>query len=180
ATLVAGAVLGYGFTAFVGGALAQLDLSGDSADAFVLAGLAIPILGQALMLAGPLFLYVFRSRLREPLDGLTFGAASALGFTLASSLTKFWPLIAGPALRITSPLNQATYPDGIVTITGQASRIAMLTLDGAQLLHDKDGSFSTTLTFPAGESILTFVATDRFGRRVTATRSIFVPITTNP
>lgn len=96
ATLVAGAVLGYGFTAFVGGALAQLDLSGDSADAFVLAGLAIPILGQALMLAGPLFLYVFRSRLREPLDGLTFGAASALGFTLASSLTKFWPLIAGP------------------------------------------------------------------------------------
>jgi RsiW-degrading membrane proteinase PrsW (M82 family) len=48
------------------------------------------------MLAGPLFLYLFRVRFREPLDGLTFGAASALGFTLASSLTVFWPLIAGP------------------------------------------------------------------------------------
>ena len=95
-TLVAGAVLGYGFTAFVGGALADLDLSGDNSSAVLLEAVAIPIVAQALMLAGPLFLYLFRRRFREPLDGLTFGAASALGFTLASSLTKFWPLIAGP------------------------------------------------------------------------------------
>jgi hypothetical protein len=95
-TMVAGAVFGYVFTAYSGDALAQLDLTGDTSSAYLLAGVAIPIVAQALMLAGPLFLYSFRGRFREPLDGLTFGAASALGFTLASSLATFWPLISGP------------------------------------------------------------------------------------
>jgi RsiW-degrading membrane proteinase PrsW (M82 family) len=96
ATMFAGAILGYAFTAYVGGAVADLNLTGDSSNAFLLAGVAIPIIAQALMLAGPLSLYWLRSGFREPLDGLTFGAASALGFTLATSLTTFWPLIAGP------------------------------------------------------------------------------------
>lgn len=96
ATMVAGAVLGYAFTAFAGGVVSRLNLTGDNARAFLLAGVVLPIAAQALMLGGPLFLYTFRSRFREPLDGLTFGAASALGFTLASSLTTFWPLIEGP------------------------------------------------------------------------------------
>jgi RsiW-degrading membrane proteinase PrsW (M82 family) len=59
------------------------------------------------MLAGPLFLYLFRARFREPLDGLTFGAASALGFTVASSLTAFWPLIEGPLVSSGAPLDWA-------------------------------------------------------------------------
>lgn len=104
-TMVAGAILGFAFTATLGGATAQLDLTGDSDTAFLLAGVVVPIAAQALMLAGPLFLYQFRSRLREPLDGLTFGAASALGFTLASSLTALWPLIAGPVVGTGSALD---------------------------------------------------------------------------
>jgi Glucodextranase, domain B len=86
-----------------------------------------------------------------------------------------WPLLAGPGLVVTSPQNNASFPGGIVAIAGKAPRAAELTLNGAPLLHDQDGSFSSTLTFPRGGSILTFVATDRFGRVVTATRSIFVP-----
>lgn len=105
ATMVAGAVLGYAFTSFSGAAVSRLNLTGDKDNAFVLAGVAIPIVAQALMLAGPLFLYVFRSRFHEPLDGLTFGAASALGFTLASSLTAIWPLIVGPLLASGAPLD---------------------------------------------------------------------------
>jgi hypothetical protein len=106
-TMVAGAILGFAFTTTLGSALAQLDITGDSSTAFLLAGIVVPIAGQALMLVGPLFLYMFRSRLREPLDGLTFGAASALGFTLASSLTAVWPLIAGPLIGIGSPVDWA-------------------------------------------------------------------------
>jgi RsiW-degrading membrane proteinase PrsW (M82 family) len=106
-TIVAGAMLGYAFTAYVGGYLGQLDITGDSDSAFLLAGLAIPIVAQALMLAGPLFLYLFRTRFREPLDGLTFGAASALGFTLTSSLTTFWPLLAGPLVGSGNTLDWA-------------------------------------------------------------------------
>jgi hypothetical protein len=105
ATMVVGAALGYAFTSFSGAAVSQLNLTGDKENAFVLAGVAIPIVAQGLMLAGPLLLYVFRDRFREPLDGLTFGAASALGFTLTSSLTAIWPLINGPLIGSGAPLD---------------------------------------------------------------------------
>ncbi|MFA6414560.1 MAG: hypothetical protein WC217_01135 [Candidatus Paceibacterota bacterium] len=86
-----------------------------------------------------------------------------------------WPLLAGPSLSIDSPLDNAPFPGGIVTVTGRAPRAAQLSLNGALVLHDQSGYFSSTLTFPRGGSILTFDATDRFGRTVTATRSVFVP-----
>lgn len=86
-----------------------------------------------------------------------------------------WPLIAGPQLIIDVPAPNAVFTDGIVTVQGKAVRTAELILDGTLVLHDQEGNFSSTLTFPRGGSILTFVATDRFGRSVTATRSIFVP-----
>lgn len=107
ATMAAGIVLGFAFTTLSGGALEQLEVTADRDTAFVLAGVVIPIVAQALMLAGPLFLYLFRARFREPLDGLTFAAASALGFTLASSLTSFWPLIEGPLVAGGDPLDWA-------------------------------------------------------------------------
>jgi hypothetical protein len=105
ATMVAGAVLGYAFTSFAGRAVSLLNLTGDRENAFVLAGVAIPIVAQALMLAGPLFLFAVRGRFREPLDGLTFGAASALGFTLTSSLTRFWPAITGSLVAGGDPID---------------------------------------------------------------------------
>lgn len=90
-----------------------------------------------------------------------------------------WPLVAGPSLSLSSPAEHASFPGGIVDIRGEAGRTAQLTQGGAPVLRDKDGSFSSTLTFPSGGSILTFVATDRFGRTVAATRSIFVPADTS-
>jgi hypothetical protein len=105
ATMVIGAGLGHVFTLLTGSGLSQLNLTGDSSSAFLLTGVALPIVAQVLMLAGPLFLYVLRSRYREPLDGLTFGAASALGFTLTSSLTALWPLISGPLVGTDAPFD---------------------------------------------------------------------------
>jgi hypothetical protein len=106
ATMVVGAVLGFIFTSYAGSAASRLSLTGDRDTGFVLAGVAIPVIAQLLMLVGPLSLYLFRGgRFREPLDGLTFGAASALGFTLASSLTDFWPLISGPLVASGAPLD---------------------------------------------------------------------------
>ena len=86
-----------------------------------------------------------------------------------------WPLIAGPTLTIESPSDNSAFPGGIVEVQGKAGRIALLTLDGAPMLHEANGTFSSTLTFPHGGSILTFIATDRFGRQITTTRNIFVP-----
>lgn len=106
-TMAVGLVLGYAFAYVSGGALARFELTGDTQNAFVMSAVVIPIAAQVLMLAGPMFLYFFRGRFREPLDGLTFGAASALGFTLASSLTAFWPLISGPLVSQGSTLDWA-------------------------------------------------------------------------
>jgi hypothetical protein len=107
ATMLLGALLGLAFANVTGPLLSQLDLTGDRESAFVLAGIAIPVVAQFLMLAGPAFLYLFRARFREPLDGLTFGAASGLGLSLASSLTAFWPLISGPLVATGSPFDWA-------------------------------------------------------------------------
>ena len=100
----------------------------------------------------------------------------AILFISASyGLTRAWPLIAGPTLSIASPADNTSFPDGIVTVSGRAARATTLTLDGAPLLYQEDGSFSSTLTFPRGSSILPLVATDRLGRTVVATRTVFVP-----
>lgn len=101
------------------------------------------------------------------------GAILLFGFGYGS--VEAWPLMAGPTLSISSPADDAAFPGGIVTVEGKALRAAELTIDGTTVLHNQDGSFSSTLTLPRGGSILTFVATDRFGRSVTAARSIFVP-----
>jgi hypothetical protein len=100
---------------------------------------------------------------------------AALTILIGYGLIEAWPLLAGPSLSIASPADNAPFPGGIVAIRGSAPRAAQLLLNGAPVLHDQDGGFSSTLTFPRGGSILTFAATDRFGRTVTATRSIFVP-----
>lgn len=108
-----------------------------------------------------------------PIRQLIAGLLIILG---AYGCFEAWPLIAGPSLSITSMTEDSLSQDaGVVRIQGRAARAATLTLDGAPLLHDQDGQFSSTLTFPRGGSILTFVATDRFGRTATSTHAIFVP-----
>lgn len=99
----------------------------------------------------------------------------ALSLFAIYGLVEAWPLLAGPALSIETPVDLATVPDGIVTVRGNARRVATLMLNGAPLLHNADGEFVETLTFPPETSILTLIATDRFGRSISATRTVFVP-----
>lgn len=98
-----------------------------------------------------------------------------LAALLAYGLFEARPLLVGPVVALASPEDGASYPGGIVTIEGRASRVAALTLDGAPLLPDQSGHFAATLAFPRGGSILTLVASDRFGRTVTKERLIYVP-----
>jgi hypothetical protein len=101
--------------------------------------------------------------------------ALVLLLVLIYGALEAWPLIAGPRLIIESPPDNESFPGGIVEVRGRAIRAAELTLNGKLLLHEEKGDFSTVLALPSGGSILTFVATDRFGRRITQTRTIFVP-----
>ena len=151
ATMVAGALLGVAFTNIAGNALAGLVLTGDSETGFVVAGVAIPVTAQSLMLAGPLLLYVYRDRFREPLDGLSFGAASALGFSLASSLATFWPALAGPLVATGSPIDWALRlaRAGLLVALVNASTTALVT--AAVWMHRYDRRRTNR---PAESSIL--------------------------
>lgn len=84
-------------------------------------------------------------------------------------------LLTGPVLSIAVPQNDASFPGGVVRVSGTVTNAALLTLDGEPLPHDQNGDFSTVLTFPHGGSILTFVATDRLGKTATKVRTVFVP-----
>ena len=89
-----------------------------------------------------------------------------------------WSLLAGPSIVIDSPTDNAPFQSGgVVAVRGKAARAARLSLNGAPLLRDWQGNFSTMLAFPEGGSILTFVAADRFGRETSAARTVFIPAT---
>ena len=107
------------------------------------------------------------------LIGITLLAGALYG------VVQVWPLVRGPLLTIASPSNYESVPGGILTVEGRVLRGAKLTLGGSPLLYDQEGTFSSILTFPRGGSILTFEAVDRFGRKVTITRSLFVPPISN-
>ncbi len=85
------------------------------------------------------------------------------------------PLVAGPDLVITTPLDGATALDGMVEVTGVATRVNSLSLNGGPLLIDESGNFSRLIVLPRGSAILTLTASDRFGRSITKEISVYVP-----
>ncbi len=84
------------------------------------------------------------------------------------------PILSGPQLHLSTPLEGATAQNGFVKVAGHIQRVVALTLNGAPLLSNTDGSFSRVLVLPPGVSTFTLIATDRFGHTVTDTRTIFV------
>lgn len=99
----------------------------------------------------------------------------ALALLIAYGAVKAYPLLSGPALTLTSPTPYATITGDLTVIEGTAKRTETLTLNGAVLLIDEYGHFSTSLTLPPGDAILSLTARDRFGRTVRETRTVHVP-----
>jgi|CXWL01.1.fsa_nt_gi hypothetical protein len=88
---------------------------------------------------------------------------------------KAWPLLSGPELKVTSPAAYTSLPDGYLTISGVAKHTESLIVNDGQVYIDQEGRFSKTLLLSAGGAIITLTATDRFGRKVTERRSVFIP-----
>lgn len=84
------------------------------------------------------------------------------------------PLIEGPALSAAVTADASSTP-GVVTLSGTATRIAELALDGSAILTDEHGNFSRLIVLPRGASIMTLTATDRFGRSITKSETVYVP-----
>ena len=102
-TFVAGAALGVGF-ALVSQHFAVTTLH-PRADTVLVQGVLFPVIAQLLMLAGPLLL-LGRKHFDETLDGLTFGAASALGFTLATIVAGSWHSLTAPLVGSGVPIQE--------------------------------------------------------------------------
>jgi hypothetical protein len=94
-TVVAGAALGIAFT-LVTGALIKPSLTGTQQGPLV-SGVVLPLFAQLLMVTTPLLL-LSRGHFTETLDGLTFGVATGLGFTMATVIAGQWHVITAPLI----------------------------------------------------------------------------------
>jgi len=65
---------------------------------YALAGIVVPALAIAAMLAAPVAARRWPAFRNEAMDGVTLGAAAAGGFTLGTALVHLWPLITGDAV----------------------------------------------------------------------------------
>jgi hypothetical protein len=106
---------------------------------------------------------------------LRHGAALALLALVLYGGFKAAPLLMGPTLTLSSPSDGQAFPTGLVTVAGVARHTENLKLDGAPLLIDEQGRFSTSLDLPSGGAILSMTVTDRFGRSHSLKRSVYVP-----
>jgi predicted amidophosphoribosyltransferase len=95
-TFVFSLLLGVGYTLVIDRLLSPTTIDGHSLS-LVVQGVVLPLVIQSLMLLGPLILLA-RPRFDEALDGLTFGVASALGFTLGMTLSALWHGLTAPLL----------------------------------------------------------------------------------
>lgn len=79
-------------------------------------------------------------------------------------------LIEGPTISIDSPAPGSATSSVAVTVTGKAQNISFLTINDAPAYTDESGKFVYRFTPPAGYTVVTIAATDRFGRK--ASRSV--------
>jgi len=79
---------------------------------------------------------------------------------------KLKNIFLGPQITIDSPLSGSTYRTPLVTISGQAKRIAKIYFNDRKIFTDTSGNFNESLLLAKGYNILEFKAEDSFGRKI--------------
>lgn len=85
---------------------------------------------------------------------------------------------AAPTLNITSPVDKliTNYPGATVSGTAAAGSdsvtLASVTVNGAKVTVNQDGTFTTNVALNEGDNTITVVATDSLGKATTVTRTV--------
>ena len=85
-------------------------------------------------------------------------------------------LIEGPVITIEYPRDGSATSSAAVVIAGVAENISFLSINDAPAYTDETGHFAETLSPPAGYTVVTVAATDRFGRR--SSKSVTITVLT--
>jgi hypothetical protein len=86
------------------------------------------------------------------------------GIILGYASFQFQDWLAGPTIRITTPMDGQTLSEPMVEIAGSAKRIAYLSLNGRQIYTNPQGEFDEKLVLSPGYNIITVSAEDKFNR----------------
>ena len=95
---------------------------------------------------------------------------------LSYGLFEARKLLEGPEITIDFPADGSATSTTAVTIVGTAQNIAFLTINDAPSYTDEAGKFVYRFSPPAGYTVVTVAAVDRFGRR--ASKSITFNVVT--
>ena len=74
-------------------------------------------------------------------------------------------LIEGPRISIDTPKDGSATSSALVIVSGTARNISFLTINDGPAYTDEQGKFVFYFSPPAGYTVVTVAATDRFGRR---------------
>jgi hypothetical protein len=99
--------------------------------------------------------------------------AAALVLLGSYALYQARDLIRGPELTLNTPADGASQAAGLLTVDGQAERIAHLYLNGRLIFTNESGHFNEKLLLPPGYTIIRLEADDKFGRQVNQTIHLY-------
>jgi hypothetical protein len=80
--------------------------------------------------------------------------------------------LLGPKIIINTPKDGQTFTNSAIEISGQASNISLLYLNGRQIFTNKSGEFKESLLLARGYNIIEIKAKDKFNREIKEIREL--------
>jgi hypothetical protein len=123
---------------------------------------------------------------------VVFNASDNDGNAATQKSVTFTVDTVAPVLNVTSPVDGSVTNTSTCTVSGTTndatSSPVTVTVNGASVTVNANGSFSKAITLSEGENTITIVATDAAGKTTTVTRTVtldtgapaFVSVTINP
>ncbi len=88
------------------------------------------------------------------------------GIIISYAIWRSLNYARGPHVEIFEPRDGSAVTESITTIKGQALRVNTLLVNGKSISINENGDFTYSLIIFPGSNIITFEASDQFGRKI--------------